>query len=48
MFHIYGTVRMPGVRIGKDLDCTGAKLQVENQEALIAEALKLAGMSSER
>jgi hypothetical protein len=38
-----GTVRMPGVRIGKDLDCTGAKLQVENQEALIAEGAEIGG-----
>ncbi len=38
-----GAVRMPGVRIRKDLDCTGAKLKVENQEALIAEGAEIGG-----
>jgi hypothetical protein len=38
-----GTIRMPGVRIARDLDCTGAKLKVENQEALIAEGAEISG-----
>jgi hypothetical protein len=38
-----GTIRMPGARISGDLDCTGAELKVENQEALIAEGAEIGG-----
>jgi hypothetical protein len=43
IFESEGTIRLSGAKIKGDLSCTGAKLKVENGDALFADNIKILG-----